>query len=111
MRCAGSTPESCSEAPPTSALTRFSSLVLSGNFSTTSVHPQLVQDGMNATQSFWSWEDGRITQTSNENGLVSTTLYGRRYDLDDMLAEGSAVSLNVGHVIVVAAIVLCLCQR
>jgi len=86
MTCLNGSETHCGEGATTST-TFFAFFNLTGNFSTSYIYPQVVASGVQPTTD--SWEFTRRVGTlvlprPTTTPLLSATLYGRRFDLDDV---------------------------
>ena len=89
MTCLDVSETFCGEDATTST-TFFSYLELSGSFSTKYVYPQVVTAGVRPSTDVWEFKRGvgtLVLPRATSSPLLSATLYGRRFDLDDGAPE------------------------
>jgi len=98
MACLNGSEAHCGEGATTSA-THFSFFNLTGNFTTKYVYPQVVTDGVQPTTDAWEFTRGvgqLVLPRPSTDPLLSATLYGRRFDLDDARSRSKDIR-RTGH--------------
>lgn len=95
LKCRNDGQYQCLGDSKTSA-TRFSYFRLTGNFTTKYVYPMVVSDGIDPSSGDWEFVSEHIVSNGMRKPLVSSTMYGRRFDLDNTDATGTSVHTTYG---------------
>jgi pantetheine hydrolase len=72
--------------------TRFTYFSLTGNFTTKYIYPMVVSDGIDPSSGDWEYIDEHVVSNGMKKPLLSSTMYGRRFDLDN--AETTEISVQ-----------------
>jgi len=81
VKCRVSERSQC-EGDSTTSQTRFTFFSMTGNFSTKYVYPMVVSDGIDPSSGDWEYTGENIVSHGTKKALISSTMYGRRFDLD-----------------------------
>ncbi|XP_064624833.1 pantetheinase-like [Lineus longissimus] len=83
LKCANASRDSCG-SPVTSSSWRFSELHLAGTFKTPYIFPQVITDGIHVpAKDSWTYEDKSITFQNVSDPVLSASLFGRWFEMDD----------------------------
>jgi pantetheine hydrolase len=73
----------------TTSNTTFTFFNLTGNFTTKYVYPMVVSDGIDPSSGDWIYTGREIVSYGTRKPLVSSTMYGRRFDLDNINVDST----------------------
>jgi pantetheine hydrolase len=71
--------------------TRFSFFKLSGSFSTKYIYPMVIRHGVPLSTEDWDYTGEYIVSFGSSQPLISSTMYGRRFDLDQTVNDNSSI--------------------
>ena len=92
LKCLNTSETPCSE-DATASDAHFSFLNLTGNFTTSYVYPMVVTSGVDPSSGDWEYTGRSVVSHGTRKPLVSSTMYGRRFDLEDSEPDSSDVSM------------------
>ena len=81
LKCGSMSRSSCGTRV-TEATTKFSSLSMSGNFSTPYVFPSLITSGVSPSSGEYTYDGKHLVSRGTKKGLLAAVFLARKYDLD-----------------------------